>query len=79
MRKKTDARTLADVIGGADVFLGLSAAGVLKPGTFEADGRKAADYGACQSKAGNHAGGSAARARGCHDLHGPFGFSQSGQ
>jgi len=29
--QKTDARTLADVIGGADVFLGLSAAGVLKP------------------------------------------------
>ncbi|GGA84050.1 malic enzyme [Brucella endophytica] len=29
--QKTDARMLADVIGGADVFLGLSAAGVLKP------------------------------------------------
>ena len=29
--KKTDARTLADVIPGADVFLGLSAGGVLKP------------------------------------------------
>ncbi|TIX93808.1 MAG: NADP-dependent malic enzyme, partial [Mesorhizobium sp.] len=29
--KDTDARTLADVIPGADVFLGLSAAGVLKP------------------------------------------------
>ena len=29
--KVTDARTLADVIGGADIFLGLSAAGVLKP------------------------------------------------
>ncbi len=29
--KVTDKRTLADVIGGADVFLGLSAAGVLKP------------------------------------------------
>lgn len=28
--KKTDARTLAEVIEGADVFLGLSAAGVLK-------------------------------------------------
>jgi malate dehydrogenase (oxaloacetate-decarboxylating)(NADP+) len=28
---KTDARTLADVIAGADVFLGLSAGGVLKP------------------------------------------------
>ncbi|RCS25282.1 NADP-dependent malic enzyme [Phyllobacterium salinisoli] len=29
--QKTDARVLADVITGADVFLGLSAAGVLKP------------------------------------------------
>ena len=29
--QKTDARTLADVISGADIFLGLSAAGVLKP------------------------------------------------
>jgi malate dehydrogenase (oxaloacetate-decarboxylating)(NADP+) len=29
--KDTEARTLADVITGADVFLGLSAAGVLKP------------------------------------------------
>jgi malate dehydrogenase (oxaloacetate-decarboxylating)(NADP+) len=27
----TKARTLADIIGGADIFLGLSAAGVLKP------------------------------------------------
>jgi malate dehydrogenase (oxaloacetate-decarboxylating)(NADP+) len=29
--RDTDARTLAEVIGGADIFLGLSAAGVLKP------------------------------------------------
>jgi malate dehydrogenase (oxaloacetate-decarboxylating)(NADP+) len=29
--RETKARTLAEVIGGADVFLGLSAAGVLKP------------------------------------------------
>jgi malate dehydrogenase (oxaloacetate-decarboxylating)(NADP+) len=29
--KKTNARTLADVIPGADIFLGLSAPGVLKP------------------------------------------------
>jgi malate dehydrogenase (oxaloacetate-decarboxylating)(NADP+) len=29
--QRTDARTLADVIGDADVFLGLSAGGVLKP------------------------------------------------
>jgi malate dehydrogenase (oxaloacetate-decarboxylating)(NADP+) len=29
--RETDARTLAEAIGGADVFLGLSAGGVLKP------------------------------------------------
>ena len=29
--QKTDKRKMADVIPGADVFLGLSAAGVLKP------------------------------------------------
>jgi malate dehydrogenase (oxaloacetate-decarboxylating)(NADP+) len=29
--RETDARTLAEVMGGADVFLGLSAGGVLKP------------------------------------------------
>jgi len=29
--QKTEARTLAEVIGGADIFLGLSAGGVLKP------------------------------------------------
>ncbi|MCO6390323.1 NADP-dependent malic enzyme [Aliihoeflea aestuarii] len=33
--KETNARSLADVIGGADVFLGLSAAGVLKPELLE--------------------------------------------
>jgi malate dehydrogenase (oxaloacetate-decarboxylating)(NADP+) len=29
--RRTEARKLADIIGGADIFLGLSAAGVLKP------------------------------------------------
>jgi malate dehydrogenase (oxaloacetate-decarboxylating)(NADP+) len=32
---ETRARTLAEVIGGADVFLGLSAGGVLKPGMVQ--------------------------------------------
>ena len=34
--QKTEARKLADVMPGADVFLGLSAAGVLKPGMLKA-------------------------------------------
>ena len=38
--KDTNARTLADVIGGADVFLGLSAAGVLKPELLREMGEK---------------------------------------
>jgi malate dehydrogenase (oxaloacetate-decarboxylating)(NADP+) len=37
------ARTLADVIGGADVFLGLSAGGVLKQDMVKEDGAQAAD------------------------------------
>jgi len=33
--RETSARTLADVIPGADIFLGLSAGGVLKPAMVE--------------------------------------------
>jgi malate dehydrogenase (oxaloacetate-decarboxylating)(NADP+) len=36
--QKTEARTLAEVIDGADVFLGLSAGGVLKPEMVAQDG-----------------------------------------
>ncbi|OZI46180.1 NADP-dependent malic enzyme [Bordetella genomosp. 5] len=38
--QKTEARKLADVIGGADVFLGLSAGGVLKPEMVAAMGTR---------------------------------------
>ncbi len=38
--KDTSARTLAEVIGGADIFLGLSAAGVLKPEMVEKMAKK---------------------------------------
>ena len=34
--QKTNARTLADVIAGADIFLGLSAPRVLKPEMVDA-------------------------------------------
>ncbi|MGR3908201.1 NADP-dependent malic enzyme [Burkholderia sp. SR8] len=34
--QETDARTLAEVIGGADVFLGLSVGGILKPDMLKA-------------------------------------------
>ncbi len=38
--QKTDKRTLAEVIGGADIFLGLSAGGVLKPEMIKQMGNK---------------------------------------
>ncbi|MDA9402018.1 NADP-dependent malic enzyme [Bradyrhizobium sp. CCBAU 45389] len=38
--QKTDKRTLGDVIGGADIFIGLSAPGVLKPEMAQAMGEK---------------------------------------
>ncbi len=38
--QETDARTLAEVISGADVFLGLSAGGVLKPEMVKQMGRR---------------------------------------
>ena len=59
--QKTDKRTLGEVIDGADIFLGLSAPGVLKPDMVEAHGAAAADHGARQSDAGDHAGGGTAR------------------
>ena len=77
--KDTEARTLADVIDGADIFLGLSAAGVLKPELLGAHGREAADPGARQSQPGDHAGGRARRPARRDDLHRPLGFSQPGQ
>ena len=77
--KDTEARTLADVIAGADVFLGLSAAGVLKPELLEGHGGQAADPGARQSDARDHAGDGARGAARRDDLHRPLGFSQPGQ
>ena len=37
-RRKPTPRTLAEVIAGADIFLGLSAAGVLKAAMVREDG-----------------------------------------
>jgi hypothetical protein len=77
--RKTDARTLGDVLVGADVFLGLSAPNVLKARMAAADGGQAADPGAGQSQSGNPArtgqGGPARR----HHRHRAFGLCQPGQ
>ena len=51
--KKTEARTLGEVIEGADVFLGLSAGGVLKPEMVAKMAAQAADHGARQPDAGD--------------------------
>ena len=48
--QKTDKRVLAEVIGGADIFLGLSAPNVLKPDMVKADGGQAIGDGAGQSR-----------------------------
>ena len=55
-RRPTRARS-AEVIAGADVFLGLSAGGVLKPEMLERMAPTAADHGARQPHSGDHAGG----------------------
>ena len=64
---------------GADVFLGLSAGGVLKPEMVSGDGREAADPGARQPDARDHAGRGAPGEPGRDDLHRPFGLSEPGQ
>ncbi len=61
--RDTDARTLADVLDGADVFIGLSAPRVLKPEWLAQDGRQADHHGARQPRARDPAGGRARRAR----------------
>ena len=59
----TDARTLGEVIEGADVFLGLSAGGVLKPEMVKKMAASAAHPRARQSRAGDPARGGASRSR----------------
>ena len=77
--QETPARTLADVIAGADIFLGLSAGGVLKPEHAEADGARSAGHGARQSDAGDHAGAGARGAARRHDLHRALRLPEPGQ
>ena len=76
--RDTNARTLADVIGGADFPRPI---GWRRPeaGDGEANGRDAADHGACQSHSGNRAWRRAGGAAGRNDLHRTLGLSQSSQ
>ena len=77
---KTDARTLAEVIEGADVFLGLSAGGVLKSRDGEEDGGQAAHPRARQPEARDPARG---RAKAVRDRRGhrhrPLGLPEPGE
>ena len=65
-------------IDGADVFLGLSAAGVLKPECWPQHGAEAADHGARQSRPGDHAGAGARRRGPTRSIcTGPLGLSRT--
>ena len=77
--QKTDKRVLADVIGGADIFLGLVGAQCAEARHGQADGGQAAGDGAGQSESGNHAGRSPQGAPRRDDLHRALRLSQPGQ
>ncbi len=77
--KDTNARTLADVIGGADVFLGLSAGGVLKPEMVKEMGERPLIMALANPDPEIEPAVALARAAGRHAVHRPFGLSQSGE
>ena len=77
--QKTDKRTLAEVIDGADIFLGLSAPNVLTPDMVKRMAEQAPGDGAGQSEPGNHAGRSPKGVPRCDDLHREKRLSQPGQ
>ena len=76
---KTDARTLADALDGADIVFGLSAKGALTAGDDPVDGAEPDHLRHGQSRSGDHAGG------GRRDPHRrdhgdrPLGLSEPGQ
>ena len=75
----TQARTLSEVIEGADVFLGLSAAGVLKPEMVARMASRPVIFSLANPHTGDHARGSAGGARRCRDGHRPHGLPEPGQ
>ena len=77
--QETDKRTLAEVIEGADVFLGVSAAGVLKPEMVARMAPEPARARARQPQSGDLARRRPRGAPGRDDLHRPFGLSEPGQ
>ena len=78
-RRTTDARTLGDIIDGADVFFGLSAAGVLKPEMVATDGRAADHPGHGQPRPGDPARARQGGAPRLHHRHRPHRLPEPGQ
>ena len=77
--RDTHARTLAEVIDGADVFLGLSAGGVLKREMLARMADKPLIMALANPYPGDRAGRGARRAARRDDLHRALGLSQPGQ
>ena len=75
----TSARSLAEVIAGADIFLGLSAGGVLKQDMVKSMAQGSPHPGACQSDTGNHAGAGQGSATRCDRRNRTHRLSQPGQ
>jgi malate dehydrogenase (oxaloacetate-decarboxylating)(NADP+) len=70
----TEARSLADVIGDADIFLGVSAPRVLKPEMVERMAARPLIMALANPEPENPPGGSPRSSAGCADLHRPIGF-----
>ena len=75
----TEATTLDDTMDGADIYVGLSSAGALKPEVLAPDGARSPRARAFQSGAGNHAGARDGRPAGRHDLYRTLGLREPGQ
>ena len=75
----TDARTLGEIIEGADVFFGLSMAGVLKPEMVARMARAADHPGHGQPRAGDPAGAGQGGPARLHHRHRTLGLPEPGQ
>ena len=73
----TDARTLADALVGADVFLGLSAAGALKPEMVKAMAKEPIIFAMANPGPGNQAARGAGGAARRDHRHRPLGLSRT--
>ena len=77
--RATSLRTLAEAIEGADIFLGLSAAGVPKPEMVGHDGRQPLILALANPDAGDPARARARGASRCDHRHRPQRLSEPGQ